>query len=144
MLGFRVWDKDNSRFINSLDQIQMDSKGNLFYILTHALSVYPKALDPDRFIPMQSTGIFDPKGNKIFEGDILQYDYLQGTCRAEKKILVVTDFHYFIRSYYGTLSRMKNNSPDILISKYVENLMLPCVIIGNIYENPELQNKKEK
>lgn len=85
---------------------------------------------------MQSTGLRDKNGKEIFEGDVLQIDFVKAIVRFGQY------------RYYG------NNGKDVLTGNgfYIEclNVMDPdCIspyetdvldkaeIIGNIYENPE-------
>jgi uncharacterized phage protein (TIGR01671 family) len=74
---------------------------------------------------MQFTGLTDKSGKEIYEGDIVQYDFLPegGDQRAE----VI---------YEGRSFSLKNGGNSYMpFSERME-------IIGNIYENPELIGKK--
>ena len=73
---------------------------------------------------MQFTGLLDKNGREIYEGDINSYGYVIKYC--EKKALF---------GEYGT--RDKKNY-DVLMSYPMNSIDM--IILGNIYENPELLN----
>lgn len=75
------------------------------------------------------TGLTDKNGKKIFEGDILQYVYTDGTFLH----LVVT----FIEGSFQTIDDF--GFSDLLS----DNLCLELKIVGNIYDNPKLLEVKE-
>lgn len=79
---------------------------------------------------MQSTGLEDANGLEIFEGDILCYDHGGGvdTFMINRSVLD----HQLISTYFYC-----ENSWEPLSDS-------PCdcsIIIGNIYENPELSEE---
>lgn len=67
--------------------------------------------------PMQYTGLKDNNGKEIYEGDIIE-NYISGI--GIKKAVVAFDNGCF-----------KDITNDEFISE-------DCIVIGNIYENPEL------
>ena len=87
------------------------------------------------FILMQSTGLKDKNDKEIYEGDIIKYKkYNYG-------------FTYTNAVGYGTVGLIKNNDKIGLISTFagmsIENIDLSSVkVVGNIYENPELFEKR--
>ena len=85
---------------------------------------------------MLSTNTKDKTGKEIFEGDVLQIDYIQAIVRfgqyryydtAGKDVLTGNGF------YLECLNVM---DPDC-ISPYETDVLDKSEIIGNIYENPE-------
>lgn len=70
---------------------------------------------------MQSTGLRDKNGVEIFEGDVVAYNGIR-------------DFRLCIqRAFGGTYIAVNGKTTELL--KYINE---GFVIIGNIYENPEL------
>ena len=110
MLGFRVWDLLDKRFIDCPYQI-MNNKGELG--MMDRTTFVP---EPKRFTPMQSTGIKDCCNNMIFEGDVL--------VEGHNYVLVnnIIDFLMYLGTFDDVFEKGK--------------LIMP--IIGNIYSNPEL------
>ena len=78
------------------------------------------------FILMQSTGIKDMYGNKIFEGDIVRFALTDGFNYVTNEDGVVT---YKLGAFY-----VVNGLAEYLISDINTN---EFEVIGNIYENPE-------
>ena len=76
----------------------------------------------------QFTGLFDKKGNEIYEGDFLE-EY-----NSTKKRY----FYFFIEYNSGGF---ENNGENIGFNIYhnPETKIVDAKIIGNIYENPELK-----
>ena len=71
--------------------------------------------------PMQFTGLTDKNGKEIYEGDVIQYDFLpEGGDQRDEVI------------YEGRSFCLKNGGNNYM--PYSE-----CMeVIGNIYENPDL------
>ena len=79
------------------------------------------AKDPERFVLMQSTGVLDIDGKEIYEGDVV----LPTDGGAS---LVHWKDGAFLVGQYGDMP-------------YVLTDFTSLVIIGNIYENPELASE---
>lgn len=82
----------------------------------------------------QYTGLTDKNGTKIFEGDIL--------C-TNSTVLSKLIVHWFERCGGFFLSDNKDIEASSLTPIYSANLY-KYVVIGNIYDNPELTKGEEK
>ena len=96
----------------------------------------PYSIPFESVVVMQTTGTLDKNNNEIFEGDVLQIDYIKAIVRfgqyryydnAGKDVLTGNGF------YLECLNVM---DPDC-ISPYETDVLDKAEIIGNIYENPE-------
>ena len=108
---FRAWDKDMKKMRYDID--------------TYTIKFM---MEKEQWIPMQFTGLFDKKGNEIYEGDFLE-EY-----NSTKKRY----FYFFIEYNSGGF---ENNGENIGFNIYhnPETKIVDAKIIGNIYENPELK-----
>lgn len=127
---FRAWDKRDKE-IYLADEINWD-RGEFQYI-GDAITFLRLA---DEVELMLSTNTKDKNDKEIFEGDILQINYIKAIVRfgqyryydnAGKDVLTGNGF------YLECLSFM---DPDC-ISPYETDVLDKAEIIGNIYENPE-------
>jgi uncharacterized phage protein (TIGR01671 family) len=92
----------------------------------------------EEIIPMLSTGLLDKNGKEIFEGDIVRR---VSRCNCGRE----TDFSLGVIAWSNddgaTFAWVENNDDE-----YSYNLWCYVAanneVIGNIYENPELLNKK--
>lgn len=93
---------------------------------------------------MQYTGLKDKNGKEIYEGDIVEYKYLntleQETRKSEVQLMPIGDVNRNIQAYYpfcySIAGSYKEDNREI-----TECYLTPsdaCEIIGNIYENPDL------
>lgn len=114
MLGFRVWDNIDKKFINT-DSFVMSDTGCLAK-LHGGGGVY---CDADRYIPMQSTGVTDSSKKDIFEGDVLKiFDKPGHPIYYLYHIDSASEFLMYYGSIYSHTQELK--------------------ITGNVYESPEL------
>lgn len=128
-LKFRVWNKEEKRFINFGDmpnreiEFNFDTKDNYFLI----------ECDPGKYKILQYTGILDKNGKRIFEADILRdslkdklYRVAWIGCRAGFEIVEI-------------LQKQSTGYTPPPGTMYLTNQSFNrFAIIGNIYENPEL------
>lgn len=127
---FRAWDKRDKE-IYLVDEINWD-RGEFQYI-GDAITFKRLA---DEVELMLSTNTVDKNSDEIFEGDVLQIDFIKAIVRfgqyryydnAGKDVLTGNGF------YLECLNVM---NPDC-ISPYETDILYKAEIIGNIYENPE-------
>lgn len=94
----------------------------------------------------QYTGLMDKNGKKIYEGDIVKYQFDNDDCpfpnkNTEKRIGRVF-FSDFRASFSITAGRNGSASMNNDLFKYVQNGNR-VEVIGNIYDNPELLEVEE-
>ncbi len=126
---FRGKRKDNSEWIEGLTlqwngDVDLQHEEHLF--LTPNGYSFPLDIDPETVC--QYTGLTDKNGRKIFEGDIVSFDYELNDWGKIAKILF-EDGEYRYRAV--------TNSPGLYNCRICgENDS--CKVIGNIFDNPEL------
>lgn len=116
--------------IQSRDKTYIHPKANSFRVSETGLSklivlreVYPETVG-------EYTGLTDKKGKKIFEGDIIICD-----TSMYRHVTGIVKYSENASCYY---IEVLNSSNDYLFN--CENIL----IIGNIHDNPELLEEKEK
>lgn len=109
---------------------------------------YRDGIRDENQILMQYTGLKDKNGKEIYEGDIVEYQYLntlkQEIRRSEVALMSLGDgINKNVQSYYPFCYPIsgcyKERNREV-----VECYITPssdCEIIGNVYENPELMVK---
>lgn len=147
---FRAWDKKEKRML-SVRALQWDrvSKGNsLITVLADDGSKKPTtAFTNEKYdfkskdlvetklencILMQSTGLKDKNDKEIFEGDVIEYDTVDDDMKhIKERWLIEFDENIDTDGTYGDTTGWH----------------LPvkrewCVVIGNIWETPELMEDK--
>lgn len=123
---FRAWLKEEYRMtdVNEItffnDEVQMISGVEDFYAY-------------DEFELMQSTGLFDKNGEKIFEGDVVKcYTVTENGEHEYVGVVCFKDFAFVIVDEKDTYDPLWNyKSGFVGIETEIE-------IIGNIYQNPGL------
>lgn len=92
-------------------------------------------IEKSELILMQSTGLRDKNGKEIFEGDIVQFE----DCYTETDFLYVnTGIVEWSQGSFTITNRDSVEMGDLLDGEFLD-----VTIIGNVYENPELLEKKE-
>ena len=132
-IKFRVWDKITNRYLQelgiyywhipySLDGEEITGEANLFGL--------SELLRHNNFVAQQYTGLTDSKDNPICEGDIIKIDY-DTFGNIIGQVLYETDQGAYIFQY-------KRNGPNQDYINLNCDVALQSVIVGNIFENPEL------
>lgn len=76
----------------------------------------------------QYTGLKDNYRREIYEGDILQFE-------AGK----IAPIEFYLGCFYIAYNTMDSEKNDVPLGEFLDDYPdAMCIIIGNIYENPEL------
>jgi len=128
---FRAWDRKLQRWSEATDSL---SGMNLQDIMENEFD--PTDFIHDDLVFMQSTGLCDRTGKEIFEGDLVR-----GRPRPDKRL--IPKQHIFVVSWCDATATWDVNAPPAFENWLMSDLLL-CdadsdgVIVGNVYENPEL------
>ena len=79
---------------------------------------------------MQYTGLKDKNGKEIYEGDVVSYKYLKGFSKITKEIKAEVEF---VSGSFGFYEYQREDD-----EYFNRDNLVDCIVIGNIYENPEL------
>lgn len=126
---FRAYDKRFSEFVED-------------FFVSEDGKIYKKTKDTgygfaisretsDKIILMQSTGLKDKNGKKIFEGDIVQYQNTKVPSADSKGVI-----RYFDNWAMFGIDIEHNEPRALFFNGLADHISLE--VIGNIYENPEL------
>ena len=122
----------------SLVIVRMDCHDAQYYI-ADKMTGYHTHVRPSTI--GQYTGLKDKNGKRIFEGDIVQYQFDNDDCPFPKKrtdkIIGKIFFSDFRASFSVTAGRNGSDMVNNDLFKYVQNGNRVGVI-GNIHDNPEL------
>ena len=118
-IKFRAWDKKEKRmWCFSFEQIRRNF-GFDYGIPAELSPIYNTEIPDENF--MQFTGLLDKNGKEIYEGDIIQVD---SPCDKN---------NYEVKFFLGEFRFHKNGD-----NHYTADYMQECIVVGDIYENPEL------
>lgn len=125
--NFRAWYKD---------PYSDEPKPKMFYCVEDAYDhirgipaqCFGDLLDEDEFVLMQCTGLTDKNGNLIYEGDIVELTRSRncGYCSRGSRLVVSWNTFNCCGFGFGAIGNLTKKCAD------------NCIVIGNIYENPEL------
>ena len=141
MRKFKAWDKTNKKWI---DDFLIDEKGTIACIPDMVEDVVLN-IDWQNITIIQYTGLKDKNGKEIYEGDIINWIdreykqdeigvvvFIDGTFKLKHPMCYQKDYD---RGYDEMITFWKDGIHDW---RSIENNYFDFVIIGNIYENPEL------
>ena len=95
-------------------------------------------MDDKRYIVMQYTGLHDKNGKEIYEGDMLGYSNQH---LDRKSVVEYSDKQgRFIQKMYIKFSSIKKKDWKGYRHNFKD--IEKCEVIGNIYEKPELLERK--
>ena len=121
-IKFRVWDNDL--------EIMFYSDTDIFITFSDDGICIGYEIDDeiDDYDLMQYTGVKDKNGREIYEGDIVEY-------KNEYHVIEWDDCKFMAKGFYCS----SQDTPDDFFSEFAYT---NCKVIGNIYENSELLEKK--
>ena len=130
---YRAWDSANKEMFK--DTFAITENGQVVVVEQESVASSPDYVFVYHLVIMQSTGLKDKNGKEIFEGDIVQFE----DCYE------VSDFLYIntgiIEWCQGGFH--VTNRDSVLMEDLLDGDSLDVIIIGNIYENPELLEVKK-
>lgn len=139
---YRAWDKDNNRMIYPADRrndtsIVFDAAG--WFIIDHFSGRPKNILTQFEGELMDFTGRFDKNGNKIFEGDIVRrmadrFDYNKPEEEEHWKEEEISYIEFRNNGFWVKDEDMGYEGENLWDWEQM-------VVIGNIYENPDILTK---
>lgn len=136
-IKFRAWDKTDNQMLN-VDYMRLDN-GNVLYVTGETFfeddGWYKYFLDNGIEL-MQYTGLKDKNGIEIYEGDIVKFDpsvQPLGDMPQDGEVGIIK---YVLNSFVVV------PQSDCSINYNIDEIG-DWVVIGNIYENPELLKDKK-
>ena len=124
IIEFRVWDKEKSKF--DINDHTKNIKYSLWDWSMSKCLIFPV----DSYIFQQYTGLTDSKETEICEGDILKINY-DTFGNVIGQVLYEADQGAYIFQW-------KRNGPNQNYINLNCDVAFESVIVGNIFENPEL------
>lgn len=127
-----IWSNpEKTNFITEIFTLDEIEAGNQFMVLENE----PLLKDYKLIARIQFTGLLDKNGKKIFEGDLLQYDGYNFKLINKEKIYQIR-YDDNLGQYYSC--NLENSFDTFLVVRAWKE----SIIIGNIYQNPELLGGK--
>lgn len=131
---FRVWDKENKRFLHYLS---FDLSPNGILILNGGINgkKYLDVNDTDRYVLMQCTGLKDKNGKLIYEGDIVKsdFDFITNTINPLRFNIGNVIYSDYIAGF--VIASDINDYSPYKTSFFGKTEAFNCTVIGNIYED---------
>ena len=131
---YRVWHHELGRLMSVKCMFFQDSEIEEFELNDALMNDYITAY-PDEIELMQSTGLKDKNGKEIFEGDVLE---LKDCGETIGNVKVYWDDSLALFQLDAII--VDEKAP---IYKVVDDEDYSYIVVGNIYENPELLEDKK-
>ena len=138
VIKFRAWDTSFKKWVTH--SVTISAEGRIFLMFVddnQKFHCFPKT--SEEIIIQQFTGLLDKNSTEIYEGDIVKYvgDRDSYSLPGEVSIGEYFTHSYQFRHYGVRVRRIDMNDTYFGLSNDYPNF----VVIGNIFENPELLTK---
>jgi uncharacterized phage protein (TIGR01671 family) len=133
-LKFRIWDKQNKKWIYEWDASHKRLAISLVGLVYHG--GYDDVLPENDYVIQQYTGLKDSKGVEIYEGDLIQYNQNSNYDGMNFEVI-------WSDASFGWV--LKSKTGDYLTNQITPNGARYnfLEIISNVCENPELIKNNE-
>ena len=130
---YRAWDSAKKEMFK--DTFAITESGQVVVVEQESVASFPDYVFVEHLVIMQSTGLVDRDGKIIFEGDVVQFE----DCYTETDFLYVnTGIVEWSQGSFTITNRDSVEMGDLLDGEFLD-----VIIIGNVYENPELLEDEE-
>lgn len=136
-IKFRAYDMDE-KVMRKWEEIDFTKDiGDDYYMVGYKASEECVRYDHEQIL-MQYTGVKDKNGKEIYEGDLLDMYYRNGSVEKGKVVSVKMGMAYDSDgwAHERTYGWVAGNNSLADVAPYAE-------VLGNIYENPELLEEEE-
>lgn len=137
-IKFRAWDEQSKVMHQDFQFIKSGNEGNDWIVfisdkqkLIDTLHPFDNPYLSQQFKVMLFTGLHDTNGREIYEGDVVVIKMGDGE-RYSAVNYKNSSFMVDAEGFFGT------EEFDLCTLSYAVNEMDEVIVIGNIYENPEL------